>query len=261
MTRKGGQNMWTRAELKSRGKESIRRNYWLVVLVALIAGILSGEFTGNVSYNGIKDEIRDAAYSGNALEFLRSPEFLVVLTALLGIAVVFFIGFTLIQIFVGNPLMVGCSRFFVENSDRKARFRLVGAAFQGGSYTNIVLTMFLRGLFTRLWTLLLIIPGIVKSYEYSMIPYILAENSYISRERAFQISKQMMQGQKFDAFVLDLSFFGWMILSAFTCGILDVFYVMPYRKTTWAEFYKVNRQMALQNGIAAPEELQGFPFY
>lgn len=253
--------MWTRAELKSRGKESIKRNYWLVVLAALIAGILNGEFTGNVSYNSIKDEMRDAAYSGGTFDFLRSPEFLVILTALIGIAIAFFIGFTLIQIFVGNPLIVGCNRFFVENSDRKARFGLLGTAFQGGNYTNIVLTMFLKGLFTALWSLLLIIPGIVKSYEYSMIPYILAENPYISRERAFQISKQMMKGQKFDAFVLDLSFIGWMILSAFTCGILNVFYVMPYKKTTWAEFYKVNRQMALQSGIASQDELQGFPFY
>lgn len=81
--------MWTRAELKSRGKESIKRNYWLVVLAALIAGILNGEFTGNVSYNSIKDEMRDAAYSGGTFDFLRSPEFLVILTALIGIAIAF----------------------------------------------------------------------------------------------------------------------------------------------------------------------------
>lgn len=261
MTRKGGHNMWTRAELKSRGKESIKRNYWIVVLVALVAGIINGQLTGNASYRGMKNEIENAGWDGGTMDLLTSPQFLVILTALLGILVVFFVGFTLIKIFVGNPLLVGCNRFFVENSDRKARFGLLGMAFQGGNYSNIVLTMFLRNLFVWLWTLLLIIPGIVKSYSYSMIPYILAENPSISRERAFEISRKMMDGQKFDAFVLDLSFIGWMILSAFTCGILDIFYVVPYRQTTWAKLYKVNREMALQNGIASPEELRGFPFY
>ena len=68
-------------------------------------------------------------------------------------------------------------------------------AFRSGHYVNIVLTMFLRELFTSLWTLLLVIPGIVKHYEYLMIPYILAENPGMDRKEAFQISKRMMDGQ------------------------------------------------------------------
>ena len=73
--------------------------------------------------------------------------------------------------------------------------------------------MFLKGLFQGLWSLLFVIPGIIKSYEYRMIPYILSENPNISRKRAFEISKQMMKGNKWDTFVLDLSFIGWQILS------------------------------------------------
>lgn len=68
-----------------------------------------------------------------------------------------------------------------------------------------------------------------------MIPYILAENPEISRERAFEISKQMMDGQKGDAFVLDLSFIGWNILSVITLGIVGILYVNPYQSATWAE--------------------------
>lgn len=195
------------------------------------------------------------------MDFFTSTQFLMIVSAAIGILMVLFIGFTLLKIFLGNPLLVGCSRFFLENSDRKARFGLVGTVFQSGNYLNVVLTMFLRKLFTVLWSLLLLIPGLVKSYSYSMIPYILAENPSISRRRAFEISRKMMDGQKLNAFFLDLSFIGWIILSTLTCGVLDIFYVVSYRQATWAEFYKVNRQQALQNGTATPEELQGFPFY
>ena len=252
---------WTRAEFKLRAKESIQRNYWIMVVVALIGSIINGEIGGNLSYRGIRDEIENAGWDGGNMDALTSPQFLVILTALLGMIVIFFVGFTLIKIFIGNPLLVGCRRFFVENSDRKARFGLLGMAFQSGNYSNIVLTMFLRKLFVWLWSLLLLIPGIIKSYSYSMIPYILAENPAIPRKRAFEISRKMMNGQKKSALFLDLSFFGWFVLSYFTCGVLNIFYIEPYYQATWAEFYKFNRKMALENGIASPEELQGFPFY
>ena len=68
------------------------------------------------------------------------------------------------------------------------------------------------------------------------------------REEAFLISKKMMMGQKWEAFVLELSFVGWIILSVITCGIVGVFYVEPYRQATFAELYSYNRAVAYQNG-------------
>jgi len=91
------------------------------------------------------------------------------------------------------------------------------------------------------WSLLFIIPGIVKSYSYRMVPYILAENDEISGKEAIELSMQMMNGHKWNTFVLDLSFLGWQILSAFTLGILSVFYVAPYIHATDAELYKTLR--------------------
>lgn len=252
---------WTRAELKERAKESIRRNYWIMVVVGLIAGIITGESGGSVSTNRIENELKNSGWNGEDLDFFTSTQFLMTVSAVIGILLMLSLLFTLIKIFLGNPLLVGCRRFFLENSDRKARFGLVGTVFQSGNYLNVVLTMFLRSLFTALWSLLLLIPGFIKRYSYSMIPYILAENPSIPRKRAFEMSRKMMDGQKLNAFFLDLSFIGWHILSYLTCGVLNVFYVMPYCQATWAELYKFNREMALKNGIAAPEELQGFPFY
>ena len=95
-------------------------------------------------------------------------------------------------------------------------------------------------------SLLCIIPGIVKGYEYRMIPYLLADHPEMTKDEAFAASKEMMMGQKWNAFVLDLSFIGWDILSSMTFGILDIFYVMPYKMSTNAALYE-----AIKYGTAA----------
>ncbi len=110
------------------------------------------------------------------------------------------------------------------------------------SYKNIVKIMFFRNLFTFLWSMLFVIPGIIKAYEYRMIPFILAENPDIKMEDAFALSKRMMDNEKLNAFVLDLSFMGWMILGAFSCGIFHIFYVNPYYQLANAELYLVLKQ-------------------
>ena len=107
--------------------------------------------------------------------------------------------------------------------------------------------MFLRNLYTALWLLVFIIPGVIKAYEYRMIPYILSDCPDISRQEAFRISKEMMMGNKMNAFVLDLSFFGWIILTVITCGIAGVFYVNPYIAATDAELFIAIREEYFQN--------------
>ena len=93
-------------------------------------------------------------------------------------------------------------------------------------------------LYLILWSCLFIIPGIVKSYEYRMIPYILADNPDIDRKEAFALSKAMMKGNKWRVFVLDLSFILWYLLGSITFGIVNVFYVEPYKQLTDAALYE-----------------------
>lgn len=156
--------------------------------------------------------------------------FAIVLTSIISVCAI------AVTIFVKNPLEVGGRKFFFENPKENARINLFGFGFKN-NYGNIVKTMFLRGLYTFLWSLLFIIPGIIKAYEYKMIPYLLAENPEMDAQAAFDRSKQMMLGNKWKAFVLDLSFIGWHILSALTFGVLGVFYVGPYVYQTDAELY------------------------
>ena len=98
-------------------------------------------------------------------------------------------------------------------------------------------TTFLVGLFTFLWSLLLIVPGIIKDCSYSQAMYILAENPGISPTEAINRSKAMMDGHKMEYFLLGLSFIGWSILGIFTLGILYI-WLIPYMQTTLANYYK-----------------------
>ena len=96
--------------------------------------------------------------------------------------------------------------------------------------------MFLRNIYNALWYLT-IIGGVIKTYEYRMIPFILAENPTIDSKEAFKISKQLMNNNKWKTFILDLSFLGWNILSVLTVGIVGILYLNPYSTATNTELY------------------------
>lgn len=101
--------------------------------------------------------------------------------------------------------------------------------------TTFCLT-FLIGLYTVLWSLLLIVPGIIKAYSYSMSYYILAENPGMTASEAIQKSKEMTDGHKLDLFVTDLSFIGWGLLASLSLGI-GYLWLVPYRNITMANIY------------------------
>lgn len=146
----------------------------------------------------------------------------------------------MLSIFVFHPLEVGCKKYFLDASDGNAQLGNMGYAFKNG-YINVVSSMFLMNLFIFLWSLLLVIPGIYKAYEYRMIPYLLAEDSNLSFSEAKRLSSAMMYGEKWDAFVLDLSFILWHALSSITWGLVGIFWVNPYIQYTNAELYKAVR--------------------
>lgn len=111
-------------------------------------------------------------------------------------------------------------------------------------------------LFTFLWTLLFIIPGIIKSLSYFMTPYLLADSRRISPTEALKLSMRMTNGYKGMIFVTYLSFIGWAILSALTGGILQILYTGPYMNTSLAGLYVELKNNALVRGVVRPEELE-----
>lgn len=216
-----------------------KKNYVSAVVVALLMGIF-GTVSGESSARRVSEN--SDIYSGNLFN-------VGMITGLLaGIATVVILIVLVAKVFVGNLLKMGGYRFFILNQTAQPGIGTLLDGFRSGHYVNIVLTMFLRDLFTALWSLLLVVPGIVKHYEYLMVPYIIAENPAMDYKEAFQISKQMMDGEKMEAFIMDLSFLGWYLLSAVTCGLLAIFYVNPYVQASFAEMYTFNKQKAYQEG-------------
>lgn len=218
---------------------AFKKNYVSAVVVALLMGIF-GTVSGESSARRVSEN--SDIYSGN----LFNAEMITGLLA--GIATVVILIVLVAKVFVGNLLKMGGYRFFILNQTAQPGIGTLLDGFRSGHYVNIVLTMFLRDLFTALWSLLLVVPGIVKHYEYLMVPYIIAENPAMDYKEAFQISKQMMDGEKMEAFIMDLSFLGWYLLSAVTCGLLAIFYVNPYVQASFAEMYTFNKQKAYQEG-------------
>ena len=218
---------------------AFKKNYVSAVVVALLMGIF-GTVSGESSARRVSEN--SDIYSGN----LFNAEMITGLLA--GIATVVILIVLVAKVFVGNLLKMGGYRFFILNQTAQPGIGTLLDGFRSGHYVNIVLAMFLRDLFTALWSLLLVVPGIVKHYEYLMVPYIIAENPAMDYKEAFQISKQMMDGEKMEAFIMDLSFLGWYLLSAVTCGLLAIFYVNPYVQASFAEMYTFNKQKAYQQG-------------
>ena len=249
--------MWKRKDLKSKAKVVFKKSYWKMVLVSLILALVSGGIGSGSSYNfsegfgkgsqkaiesqnevndDFKNELNQFDDEKGLSEHMSTA---MIVGMIVGATVVFLVVFTvilLISIFILNPFVVGIRRFFAKEMKESTKVKEIAFAFDH-CYSNITKIMFLKDLYTFLWSLLLIVPGIVKAYEYRMIPYILGDNPAISKEDAFTLSKEIMNGQKWRTFVLDLSFIGWNILSLFTLGILSVFYVEPYRNLTNAELY------------------------
>lgn len=229
--------MWTRSELKSNAKQVLRRTYWLGFAIALVAGVLAG--------------VSGSAGTLNSLRVQLGIDFPYTVIASVGLLSLLY------GIFISAPLNVGLYDFFMSSREYDISFGRLFSAFSGGNFLNVVKILFLRSLYITLWSLLLFVPGIIKSYEYYFIPYILAENPSISKERAFQISKEMTQGDKFNIFVLQLSFIGWELLGMLACFV-GTYFVTPYVMATFAELYAAKRTEALMRGIATEEELCGF---
>lgn len=221
---------WTRAELKIRAKAAVKMYYWKMVLVALILSMIGGGASGV----GSRSASDNSAGSG-ASSMFEGINMQVAMIAVIIVLVVVVIALAL-SVFVFNVLEVGCRGFFSRSMTEDPELGLIADGFTQ-NYWNCVKTQFLKSLFIGLWSLLFVIPGVIKAYEYRMVPYLLAEHPEMSSGEIFARSKEMMQGNKWDTFVLDISFVGWVLLSGITLGILYIFWVGPYIAATDAALY------------------------
>ena len=211
--------MADRKQLKEMAKDQLGHELfgsrWLKMLLVwlvydLIISVVSG--TGTRSY----DTANGAVMVG-----------VLVASAILAVA----------AIIISGPLQYGMIRITVgcARDNKEAEFTEFGAGFKECMADAILLSV-IQSIFIFLWTLLLIIPGIIKSYAYSMAFYIQQDQENKDWSYCLKKSQEMMKGHKWDLFVLDLSFIGWYIVGLLCIGI-GTLWVVPYHQLTKANFY------------------------
>ena len=218
--------MWTIQEVKEKGKAAFKANYWPCVGVGLLMSVLTGGTAFSSGAQGNSTELQNALESGQTEA---------VAGIMIGFAVVSIVSI-LVKIFIANPVEVGGYHFFRKNAEEPgAPFSLIKTGFQNFGHTFA--TLLLRDLFLILWALLFIIPALIKGYSYCMVPFILKEHPELSATEVITRSREMMNGHKWRAFVLDLSFIGWMLLGVVTLGLGFIFWTEPYMYSTRAALY------------------------
>ncbi|NLP35410.1 MAG: DUF975 family protein [Clostridiales bacterium] len=219
-------------DFRSIARERLSGKWALAVGTGFVAGLL-GASTTSMSSGGAPNSSRNAwdssqdLFNGEIGIFLR-PWIIAFIVVVAVWVIVCFI--------IGGAVTLGYVKFNLNLVDRKeasfddlfSQFNRLGAGF---------CMQFLRGLYVFLWSLLLIIPGIIASYSYAMTPFIMYEHPEYTASEAINLSKKMMKGNKWRLFCLDISFIGWILLSLLTLGI-GLLWVGPYMEAANAAFYR-----------------------
>lgn len=187
-----------RKELKAQAKAQLKGNIGVLIAVTLIIGAISAVASTLAAL---------IPFGGAIIAIVITPAFVLSTSRIY-----------LMVVRGGNP----------EIKDSFSGFDDFFSAFK---------VTFLVGFYTFLWSLLFVIPGIIKGYSYSMSMYVLADNKGMSARECIAESKKMTNGHKAELFVLDLSFIGWYLLSCLTCG-LAMLYVVPLINATHANVYE-----------------------
>ena len=212
---------WNQAELKAAAWKYLLPNYKWCVVVSLILGII----TQWLYY----------LYNPGLLLSMGLIRWIARVPKMSLVAVIFII----LGILVFGPLEVGCRQFYLANSEgKKPNAKGLLFIFKSGYYGNVMTVMLVRNALIYLGTLLLVIPGFYLYYRYLLVPYLLAEQPGMKLQDAMDISTHMMEGQKWDAFLLDLSFWPFLLMSMLTYGIAGALFGWPYRHAANCELYR-----------------------
>lgn len=264
--------MWDRKILKANAKIALSGKYWQAFLAYLLASLVSGLYSYATLWQttAVNEKVSQLFAKGTF-----DSEYLSAVAVLYRFESVGF----LFSIFVGMPISIGVCRYFVQNHFGVTNTSTVFSGFRrrygtsvGGMFTTILLII--------LWAMLLIIPGIIKALEYSMVPFILSDNPALPGSHAREISRRMTKGEKGAIFVLALSFLGWIFVAAIAgdavawmvvaalsatgtiaggiirsvCLSAAMLFLSPYMIAVFTELYLFLRDRAIQYGDARPEE-------
>lgn len=219
------------SQIRAQARATLRGKWALAVAVTLVAYLLGGAMTGASFLPEFTYQVRE--------EYTSLKDALLTLVTVgsqFGGAFVSANLFALAQFILGGAVQLGYAEILLKQEEGQS-FAFLDLFSQFHRFGQGFAQRFLRGLYTFLWSLLFIIPGIVKSYSYAMTPFIMADYPQLSASEAIDRSKEMMDGHKGDLFLLDLSFIGWDLLAALTMNVGHLA-LNPWKNAAHAVFYR-----------------------
>ena len=155
----------------------------------------------------------------------------------------------LFQIFVVGVCRTVVIRMFLEGRCyEKVPGQRIWFLLRVKKWCHVAVANFVTGLFLFLWGLTLI-GGVIKAYSYHLVPYLLAENPSMKTLDAISLSRRLMDGHKWECFVLELSFLGWDLLGILTFGVSNILFATPYKTAVMAEYYARLRSLGIRNRV------------
>lgn len=201
---------------------------------------------------GILSSVVNSVASGNILVVLFDTILSVVTSKNITLALLIlgaFIGYIFVWLFLKETAKIVVRRMILETRTyEKVGLQRILFPLRTGKWINMAWVMFVKCFYYFLWSFT-IVGGFIKTYSYLLVPYILAENPSIEANTAITLSRKMMNGHKWEAFVCSLSFVGWSILDVFTMGLSGICFSNPYKACFFAEYYVYVRSEAKKNQI------------
>ncbi|MBE5952066.1 MAG: DUF975 family protein [Lachnospiraceae bacterium] len=225
-------------DFRREARGALESNWGKAVGTGFVAGLLGAGIHGWSASSGSNggstgsDVTLEQLVSGTA-----DPEQAALILAVLGGMAIIGIIISLVHLIIGSPVTLGYCKFNLNLIDCNGKAKFSDLFSQFNRLGPAVALQLLRAIYTALWSLLFVIPGIIKGYSYSMAAYILYEHPELTPNEAITKSRELMDGNKWRLFCLRFSFIGWAFLCVFTCGI-GVLWLAPYEEAAIAAFYR-----------------------
>lgn len=232
-------------DFRKQAKEALRGKWFIALIAGVIASLLGGiNDTGSVSFSfgGSSSEGGSGAVvppvgGGDVSVSEEFLEILGIFLIIFGVAMVVAAIMSFIYLIIGGAVGIGYSNFNLDIIEgREAKIGTIFNSFN--QWKTGFVARLLSSIYVALWTMLFVIPGIIASYSYSMMHFVMAENPDMGANEAIRESKRLMKGNKWRFFCLQLSFIGWELLAIFFTAGIGLLWVVPYQQAAYAAFYR-----------------------
>lgn len=230
-------------DFRRRAREALKGHWFIAVIAGFIASLLGGltsvggsSFSFSSNSTGGDTSVNPDTGIGGIEGIDIDPAVLTTILAIVGVVAIIAIIFSFVYMIIGGAVSIGYASFNLDLIDEKdAR---VGSLFDHfDEWKKAFVARILQSIYIALWSLLFIIPGIMASFSYVMVSYVMAENPELSAREALKESRRIMKGNRWRFFCMTFSFIGWNLLVVLTLGIASL-WVVPYEQAAIAAFYR-----------------------